>query len=119
MVKRARLQMLLGQLALFIALLVFSGCAPQTQYGAAKITSAPEGAEVVNLKDSSHLGVTPVNVFFPGEKGTAEFVTIQLHKPGYISRITSFWINRRHKSHAEAEDNAVDIILELEKKLGQ
>ena len=97
-------------------LALLSGCAPQTKYGAAKISSTPEGAEVVNLKDDSHLGATPVKVSFSGKANTAEFVTIQLRKEGYIDRIASFWINRRHKTAYEAEDNAIDINVELEKQ---
>ena len=93
-----------------------SGCGMQTKYGTAKIDSSPAGAEVINLKDSSHLGATPVKVSFSGEADTAEFVTIQLRKPGYLDRITSFWINRRHKTPQDAEDNAIDIKIELEKK---
>lgn len=95
--------------------IMMSGCATQ-KYGAAKISSSPEGAEVINLKDDSHLGSTPVNVSFSGKADTAEFVTIQLRKEGYIDRITSFWINRRHRSPDEAEDNAIDIKVELEKQ---
>lgn len=98
-----------------VLLAMMSGCATQ-KYGTAKITSSPEGAEVINLKDDSHLGSTPVKVSFSGEADTAEFVTIQLRKEGYIDRITSFWINRRHKSPDEAEDNAIDIKVELEKE---
>ena len=100
-------------------MLLVSGCSSSSlKYGSAKISSQPEGAEVVNLKDDSHLGVTPVNVSFGGEADTAEFVTVQLRKPGYINRITSFWINRRHKTQLEADDNAIDISVELEKTGG-
>jgi len=99
--------------------LLVSGCAsPPLKYGSAKISSRPEGAEVVNLKDDSQLGVTPVKVSFGGEADTAEFVTVQLRKPGYIDRITSFWINRRHATQLEADDNAIDISVELEKETG-
>lgn len=98
-------------------ILLVSGCSSSLKYGSAKISSRPEGAEVVNLKDDSHLGVTPVNVSFGGEADTAEFVTVQLRKPGYIDRITSFWINRRHTTKPEADDNAIDISVELEKKI--
>jgi hypothetical protein len=100
-------------------LLVLSGCASQssqTEYGAAKISSTPEGAEVVNLRDSSQLGVTPVLVSFAGEAERAEFVTIQFRKAGYMDRIATFWVNRRHLTVQEAEDNAIDIIVHLEKQ---
>jgi len=98
-------------------LLLLAGCASEAQkYGTARISSIPQDAEVVNLKDDSHLGITPVKVSFSGKGDTAEYVTIQLRKPGYIARITSFWINRRHTSPIEADDNAIDIKVELEKE---
>lgn len=103
-------------LAACCLLLLLNGCASQTKYGAAKVNSSPEGAEVVDLRDDSHLGVTPIKVSFSGKADTAEYVTIQLRKPGYLDRITSFWINRRHASPLEAEDNAIDIKVQLEKE---
>lgn len=112
--KTLRMALIAGLAVAAVGLL--SGCSSSNNYGAAKIGSIPAGAEVVNLKDQSHLGMTPVKVSFPGEPDTAEFVTIQLRKPGYIDRITSFWINRKHKTPAEAEANAVDVQVELEKQ---
>ena len=97
-------------------MLLLSGCAGSTEYGSAKINSEPQGAEVVNLRDNSHLGTTPVNVSFAGEAGSSEFITIQLRKLGYIDKITTFWINKRHKTAVEADDNAIDISVSLEKK---
>lgn len=99
--------------------LMITGCAGNAvKYGAAKISTSPEGAEVVNLKDDSNLGMTPVNVSFPGQADTSEYITVQLRKPGYLDRITSFWINKRHKTQQAADDNAIDILIELEKKAG-
>ena len=102
-----------------VLLLSMSGCASSLQYGTAKITSTPAGAEVINLKDDSSLGITPVRVSFNGEAGTAEFITVQIRKRGYADRITSFWINRRHDSVSAAEDNAIDLHVELEKSTDQ
>ncbi len=95
---------------------MMAGCASSPKYGAAKINSTPAGAEVINLKDDSNLGVTPVKVTFRGEADTAELVTIQLRKSGYLDRITSFWINRRHDTPKAAGDNAIDIQVGLEKQ---
>lgn len=95
-------------------MLFLTGCADSTKFGAAKISSIPEGAEVVNLRDNSHLGTTPVNVSFAGDADSSEYVTIQLRKNGYLDRITSFWINKRHKTAIEADDNAIDISVSLE-----
>ena len=97
------------------AALFLTGCS-STQYGAANIYSTPEGAEIANLKDNSHLGVTPAKISFPGKPDTAEQVTIQLQKPGYLDRITSFWINRRHDSRAEALAQPIDVKVELEQE---
>ncbi len=102
--------------ALLATILFFSGCAASTQYGAVKITTSPAGAEVINLKDDSSLGTTPVEVSFSGSSGTAEFITIQLRKKGHADRITSFWINRRHESASLAKDNAIDLHVDLDKE---
>ena len=119
MVKKKGLKAMKWLVILGAVLLLAAGCSSSAvKYGSAQISSRPEGAEVINLKDESNLGVTPVNVSFGGEGDTAEFVTIQLRKPGYIDRITSFWINRRHTTKQEADDQAIDISVELEKQSG-
>lgn len=96
--------------------LIMSGCA-STKYGAVNVSSNPPGAEVINLKDESNMGSTPAKITFPGKPDTSEFVTIQLRKPGYIDRITTFWVNRRYSSPADADMNAVDIQVDLEKRV--
>lgn len=101
---------------LIVALALLTGCGAQTKYGVAKINSTPAGAEIVNLKDNSHLGITPARVSFPGEADTSEFVTIQLRKLGYRDRITTFWMNRRYETVHEALEGAIDIAVELEKE---
>ena len=107
-------------ICLFLSILFIAanltGCGINKKYGIAKINSTPTGAEIINLKDSSNLGITPAQVFFSGEADTSEFVTIQLRKLGYRDRITTFWINRRHSSVLEAEEGAIDIHVELEKE---
>ncbi len=94
-------------------MLLLVGCAG-TQYGAANINSTPEGAEIVNLKDNTNLGRTPAQVVWRGKD--SEKVTIQLQKKGYHSAITSFWVNKRHKSEASARENATDVHSELAKE---
>jgi len=93
-----------------------SGCGTKVHYGVAEINSIPPGAEVINLKDSSHLGSTPVKVSFSGEADTSQFVTVQLRKIGFRDRITTFWINRRHETVEAAQEEAIDVHVELEKK---
>ena len=94
-------------------LLTLSGCSG-TQYGAANIDSTPQGAEIINLKDNTNLGQTPAQVVWRGQD--SEKVTVQFQKNGYHSAITSFWINRRHDSEAEARAQAIDVHTELEKQ---
>ncbi len=96
-----------------LLLLSLSGCSG-TQYGAANIDSTPQGAEIINLKDNTNLGQTPAQVVWRGED--SEKVTVQFQKKGYHSSITSFWINRRHDSEAEARAQAIDVHSELEKQ---
>lgn len=106
----------IGATLFLCSIFLFSGCAGTTKYGVAKINTKPSGAEIVNLKDNSHLGQTPAKVSFPGEADTSEFITIQLRKVGYRDRITTFWINKRHNSVTDADREAIDISIELEKK---
>jgi hypothetical protein len=95
-------------------MLLVGGCAGGTKYGAANINSTPEGAEIINLKDNTNLGRTPAQVVWRGKE--SEKVTVQLQKNGYHYAITSFWINRRHKTEAEARAQAIDVHSELEKE---
>jgi len=96
------------------AALLAGGCAGE-RYGAADINSVPEGADIINLKDNTNLGRTPAQVVWSGEEGS-EKVTVQLQKNGYHSTITSFWINKRHKSETAAREQAIDVHGELEKE---
>jgi hypothetical protein len=95
-------------------MLLLTSCAGGTRYGAANINSTPEGAEIINLKDNTNLGRTPAQVVWRGEE--SEKITVQLQKDGYHYAITSFWINRRHKTEAEARAQAIDVHSELEKE---
>jgi len=98
-----------------LSALFLGGCS-RGSYGAANITSEPPGAEIVNLRDNSQLGTTPARVVWKGKAGSAEKVTLQLRKNGFIDKITSIWINHRHSSEAEARANAIDIKVDLEKE---
>jgi len=95
------------------AVLLTSGCGV-TRYGAADINSVPEGADIINLKDNTNLGRTPAQIVWRG-KGS-EKVTVQFQKNGYLSSITSFWVNKRHKTEEAARENATDVHSELEKE---
>ncbi len=102
-------------LVIALSALMIVGCSG-VEYGAAQIDSKPSGADIINLKDDTNLGKTPAKVVWKGEPESSEKVTIQLRKNGYHSAITSFWVNKRHKSEDEARANAIDVHAELVKE---
>ena len=108
-----RLSSILG----IICIVALCGCGASIKHGAANIKSTPSGAEVVNLRDASNLGITPVQVNFPGQADSSEYVTVQFRKVGYMDRISSFWITRKHGSKAAALAEPVDVHVELEKRV--
>ncbi len=97
-------------------LAALAGCAGPRTYGAVKFVSRPPGAEVINLKDDTHLGMTPVLVTWEGEDGRPEYVTVEMLKAGYREEITSFWVNTRHRSREEAEAEPQPVTVELRKR---
>ncbi|HEB49562.1 MAG TPA: hypothetical protein ENI89_03045 [Desulfobulbus sp.] len=109
-VRAAGVLLALGGLALA------AGCAGPKTYGAVKFISRPPGAEVINLKDDTHLGMTPLLVVWEGEEGRPEYVTVEMLKSGYREEITAFWVNTRHRSRKEAEAEPQPVTVELKKR---
>ncbi len=105
-----------------LALLVMSaglltGCGTRTRtYGAARFITEPPGAEVINLKDDTNLGMTPVVVTWEGEGEQSEYVTVEFKKQGYREEITSLWVNKRHPSREAAEAEPQPITVQLQKR---
>ena len=93
--------------ALLGAVMVLTGCAATTAppYGSASIVSEPAGAKVVNLKEGTEIGTTPMQYTWETEEGKAEYVQLLLIAPGYADEVTSFWINPRYGSADDAEKN--------------
>ena len=91
-------------------LLAMSGCAT---YGAARITSQPPGAEVINLEDDSLLGTTPVIVHWKAEREESRLITVKFRKNGYHDKVTAFWVNMRHGSRSNAENDPQAVNIEL------
>jgi hypothetical protein len=103
--------------AVMIGALFAGGCGSNTmRYGVAMIKSEPPGAEVVNLRDDSNLGITPVKATFRSSDDQSEYVTVQLRRPGYADRITAFWINYRHEELVKAESEAIDVFVVMERE---
>jgi len=93
-----------------------TGCAGSKTYGSVKFVTTPAGAEVINLKDDANLGMTPVLVTWEGDEEKPENVTVEFKKAGYKEEITSFWVNKRHKSREAAAAEAQPITVQLEKR---
>lgn len=102
--------------ALLGEVMVLTGCAGTTAppYGSAAIVSEPAGAKVVNLKDGTAIGTTPMQYTWETEEGKAEYVQLLLTAPGYADELTSFWINPRYGSAADAEKNPQAIQVNME-----
>ena len=98
-----------------LLLLLLSACG-RTSYGVAKIESLPSGAEVVDLKDDSHLGRTPLFVTWEGDEGSIRHATIELRKEGYVEKITAFWVKMRYDTKEAATGDAQPVVVELQKR---
>jgi len=98
-----------------LLLALLSACG-KTSYGVAKIESIPAGAEVVDLKDDSHLGRTPLFVTWEGDEGSIRHATIELRKEGYVEKITAFWVKMRHSTKEAATKDAQPVAVELKKR---
>ena len=83
-----------------LLLVMISGCA--SYYGAANITSIPSGAEVINTKDGTVLGVTPTTVWWKNSSSDRQHITLRLKLDGYYDKVTPFWLSMRHKSQQDA-----------------
>lgn len=101
----------LTTLALILPL-VAAGCAP-ARYGAARLSSTPPGAEVLDNRDKTPLGLTPLTVVWESDKGEPEHVTVRLRKSGYEEAGAAFWLNTRYESpeDARADPQPVHVIL--------
>ncbi|PIE57210.1 MAG: hypothetical protein CSA34_00075 [Desulfobulbus propionicus] len=107
-----------GGIGLFLACVLATqvGCARKKTYGAIEVVTDPPGAEVIDLKDDTHKGRTPVKVVWEGEQGRPEYVTLQMRKKGYREEITSVWVNTRHKSREAAMTNPQPVTVELRER---
>jgi hypothetical protein len=98
---------------LIIAIIAVSGCA---HHGAAKITSTPTGAEVVNLDDGTVLGVTPVTVWWQESSSNRKYLSVRFKLDGYRDKVSSFWLSMRHGSQKSAmkDPQLVEVSLQSE-----
>lgn len=115
MVSTGHLRKFVVKLCVLAALSFLTACS-QTMYGVVKIESIPSGAEVVNLKDDTHLGMTPLLVTWESDDDETIYATVELRKIGYIEEITSFWVKLRHETKEDATLEPQPVTVELKKR---
>jgi len=82
----------LAKLATTFSILLFvTACA--SYHGAAKITSSPAGAQVINVETGEVLGVTPLLLDWKERVGTRQQILIKLNKDGYYQKTEGFWLD--------------------------
>lgn len=96
--------------------LCLGGCA--SHYGAARITSIPAGAQVINLEDNSVVGVTPTVVALKDSSDRRQHIILRFKKEGYYDKTDSFWMNMRHRSLDHAKQNLQSLEVKMQKKGG-
>ena len=116
MIRKNRCTLRLIQAVLLLAALQLTGCGSSAKFGAVQFKTIPPGAEVVNLKDDTNLGMTPVLVTWEGDEEEPEYVTVEITKNGYQNDITSFWVKKRHETREDAAAAPHPITIELKKR---
>jgi hypothetical protein len=82
------------------------GCgAPTKHYGSLSIVSEPPNAQVVNLKDRSAIGTTPMQYTWETGSSTEEYIQLMLTAPGNVDQVTSLFLNARYDDKDTAEKN--------------
>jgi len=95
----------LALMAVLISLsTLLSACV--SHHGAARIVSDPPGATVLNLRDKTELGVTPLIVHFVEGSSERQNIAVRFKKKGYYNKTVSFWLNLRHSDKQSAIDAA-------------
>lgn len=98
-------------LSLVFVLLALNGCAKY--HGAATIVTVPPGAQVIDLKDDSVIGVTPLTVHWEDSARTRRYVALELKKAGFKDEVSHFWVSMRHKSKTSAVDAGDTVKVEM------
>ena len=100
----------------FSALLIVTACA--SYHGAAKITSSPAGAQVINVETGEVLGVTPLLLDWKERVGTRQQILIKLNKEGYYQKTEGFWLDMTSRNAKKASEmpNLVEIPM---RKIGE
>jgi len=102
------------QLVVLLVLpLLLIGCSSSAHYGAAKISSQPDGAEVINIETGTVLGVTPTEVWWESSTKKKQLINVRIRKPGYYDKLAKFSLSMRHSAPEDALKNAQKVEVNL------
>ena len=104
-------------LLLIFLCLSLTACA--SHYGAAYITSNPPGAQIINTKDGTLLGVTPTTVWWKDGSGNRQQIPVRFQKDGYYEKTQGFWLSMRHRSIEKAKADPTHVEVNLQQKTGE
>jgi len=93
--------------------LLLVGCGTTSNYGAARITSLPDGAEVINVDTGTVLGVTPTDVWWESTSKDKQLFNVRLRKAGYYDKLAKFWLSMRHTTSEDALKSAQKVEVNL------
>ena len=107
---------MLKNLFILSLLTLIFGCA--SHHGAAKITSSPSGAQVINAETGEVLGTTPLFLNWKESRGTRQQILVKLNKDGYYQKTEGFWLDMSAKNQKQASEkpNLVEISM---RKIGE
>ncbi|MEM7359489.1 MAG: hypothetical protein AAF431_10350 [Pseudomonadota bacterium] len=91
-----------------------SACA--SHYGAVRINSSPEGAEVISDEDGTVLGITPTTAWWKNSSSNRQHMILRFKKAGYYEKVASFWLSMRHTSAEDARKSPDLVEVVLDKK---
>ena len=97
--------------------MLLSGCANNTAvtaYGSAAISSEPESAKVINLRDGSEIGSTPLVYTWEIEERAEEYIQLLLTAPGYTDQVAVFYLRSEQENKDDAEKNPVVVKVNLQ-----
>ena len=88
-----------------------------TAYGSATIFSGPDSARVINLRDGSEIGSTPLVYTWENEERVEGYIQLLLTAAGYTDQVAVFFLRSEQENRDEAEKNPVVVKVNLQQVL--
>lgn len=103
-------------IVLSLCLIALNLGACSAHYGAARITSNPPGAEVIDADDQTIIGVTPVTMWWKEPRDERKQVVLRFRKDKFYPKTMAFWLNMTYSSQKSAIKEAQLVEVKLLKK---